>query len=146
MAYSSKYYDPVKAHEYYMKHRQLKEKNARTSTAGLNDAGKVAAKEVREKIKEEKKAHLEALKEEMNGKISAIRDQIKALKGLPKEERKARATALREQIKGLREENKAKRAEATATFKEMFAQEMDKIKGSSEFKKASKKRGRKKKK
>ena len=34
MAYSSKYYDPQKAHEYYMKHRNLKGRRT------LNEKGK----------------------------------------------------------------------------------------------------------
>ena len=31
MAYKSKYYDPQKAHEYYMKHHQLKGRKKKTS-------------------------------------------------------------------------------------------------------------------
>lgn len=34
--YASEYYDPVKAHEYYMKHRHLKGR----TTSGLNEEGK----------------------------------------------------------------------------------------------------------
>ena len=37
--YASKYYDPVKAHEYYMKNRELK---GRRSSSKLNDEGKEA--------------------------------------------------------------------------------------------------------
>ena len=35
--YASQYYDPVKAHEYYMRNRELK---GRRSTSDLNDEGK----------------------------------------------------------------------------------------------------------
>ena len=55
MAYASKYYDPVKAHEYYMKHRQLR---GRKSTTGLNSTGKEAAKFVKDKLQEERKAKM----------------------------------------------------------------------------------------
>lgn len=54
MAYASKYYDPAKAHEYYEKHKQLK---GRTSTKGLNESGRNAAKMVRESIMAEKKEY-----------------------------------------------------------------------------------------
>ena len=62
MAYKSKYYDPVKAHEYYMKHRKLKGRKKKTSTADLSDAGKIAAKEVKERLQEELKAALKKVK------------------------------------------------------------------------------------
>lgn len=140
MAYASEHYDPQKAHEYYEKHKQLKGRNSRTSTSGLNEAGKIAAKEVREGIKEEKKEFLQKLKEQMQTKI----DQLKAqLKGMSKEERKKRREEIMGKIKGLREENKSARADANEQFKEKFAQEMDKIKASPEFKAA--KKGKKKK-
>lgn len=55
MHYASEYYDPVKAHEYYMKNRELKKK---TSTTSLNETGKEAAKYVKDQLNEEKKAKL----------------------------------------------------------------------------------------
>lgn len=62
MAYKSKYYDPVKAHEYYMKHRQLKGRKKKTSIADLSEAGKIAAKEVKEQLQAELKAALKKVK------------------------------------------------------------------------------------
>jgi hypothetical protein len=62
MAYKSKYYDPQKAHEYYMKHRKLKGRKKKTSTADLSDAGKIAAKEVKEQLQAELKAALKKVK------------------------------------------------------------------------------------
>lgn len=160
MAYASKYYDPQKAHEYYEKHKKLK---GRTSTAGLNDAGKVAAKEVKEHIMEEKKAQIEALKEQMQERINTakeqMQDKIDALKdqlaGMSKEERKAKREEIMAQIAGLRKdnkslrekvrsENKAARQQVKEAFDEMYAQELEKINNSSEFKKE--KKGSKKKK
>lgn len=62
MAYKSKYYDPVKAHEYYMKHRKLKGQKKKTSIADLSEAGKIAAKEVKEQLQAELKAALKKVK------------------------------------------------------------------------------------
>lgn len=54
--YASPYYDPVKAHECYMKTRELK---GRKSTAGLNDEGKGAATYVKGQIQGERKIRTE---------------------------------------------------------------------------------------
>lgn len=54
--YASKYYDPVKAHEYYEAHKKLK---GRTSTAGLNEEGRKVASYVRTQITNEKRQRLE---------------------------------------------------------------------------------------
>lgn len=62
MAYKSKYYDPAKAHEYYMKHRKLKGRTKKASTSDLSDAGKLAAKEVKEQLQAELKAALKKVK------------------------------------------------------------------------------------
>lgn len=159
MAYSSQYYDPQKAHEYYEKHKKLK---GRTSTAGLNDAGKIAAKEVKEQITEERKAQIEAVKEktkenidniknQMQGKIDSLRAQ---LKGMSKEQRAAKKEEIMAQIAGLREESKAARQkikdESSAVRKqikeaadEKYAQELEKINSSSEFQKAKKSKKKK---
>ena len=56
--YASPYYDPVKAHEYYMRTRELKGRKA--STAGLNDEGKGAAAYVKGQIQGERKLRTEA--------------------------------------------------------------------------------------
>lgn len=45
--YASKYYDPIKAHEYYEEHKQLK---GRKSTASLNEEGKYAAEYLKTQI------------------------------------------------------------------------------------------------
>ena len=42
MAYKSEYYDPKKAHEYYIKHRKLKGKRSKTSIAGFSKKKKEA--------------------------------------------------------------------------------------------------------
>lgn len=141
MAYASKYYDPVKRHEYYMKHRQLKGRKSRTSTVGLNEDGKIAAKEVKEAIKNEQKEYLARQKEVMNGQIAKLKEM---LKNMSKEERKKRKDEFKEKIKGLRALYKDHKAKVKEYFNEKYAQEMDKIKAAPEFKKFVAKKGRKK--
>lgn len=135
--YASKYYDPVKAHEYYEKHKQLKGRNARTSTKGLNEQGKNAAKYVKEQIMAERKEYYKQLSEALKSKIAQLRE---SLKGASKEEKAQAIAELREQYKSIK-------ANAKAVFEEKYAQEMDKIKADPKFKagKKSKKKSKKKK-
>lgn len=139
MAYASKYYDPAKRHEYYMKHRKLKGRSKRTSTAGLNEDGKIAAKEVKEAIKAEQKEYLEKQKAVMEGQIKSLRERMKNASREEKEK-------IKEQIKGLRDLYKNHKAKVKEYFEEKYAQEMDKIKADSGFKKSKKSRKRKSKK
>lgn len=131
--YSSPYYDPVKAHEYYEAHKKLK---GRTSTAGLNEEGRKVASYVKSQITAEKKQRLEANTEnrkaqiqskrdardreveahktQMNQKIDSLRD---ILKGMTKEQRAENRERVNELITELRNENRAKREELSAQFK-----------------------------
>lgn len=65
--YASPYYDPVKAHEYYMRTRKLK---GRHSTAGLSDKGRETAQYVKAQLTSERKAKVEKSKADMNYKIA----------------------------------------------------------------------------
>lgn len=130
MAYASKYYDPVKAHEYYEAHKKLKGRQSRTSTKGLNDEGKATAKYVKEQIMAEKKEFNNRLKEILKQKIAEIKE---SLKDQSKEYRADAIAKLREQFKDIKE--KAKEA-----FNEKYAKEMDKIKADPQFLKAKSKR------
>ncbi len=141
MAYASKYYDPVKRHEYYMKHRKLKGKKSRTSTAGLNEDGKIAAKEVKEAIMAEKKAYLEKQKGIMNNQIKSLREKLKAMS---KEERKKNKEKIQEQIKGLRALYKDHKAKVKDFYNEKYAQELDKIKADKSMLRAYKSKKKKK--
>ena len=64
--YSSQYYDPVKAHEYYERTKQLR---GRTSTARLNDAGKEAASYVKDRLTGERKNKVDNKRETTNAQI-----------------------------------------------------------------------------
>ena len=131
--YASPYYDPVKAHEYYMKNRELK---GRRSTAKLNDEGKKAANYVKERLNTErkqkvqthkdktdstidslrvqKKAKIEAHKEQMQGKIDNLREQLKSMS---REDKSANKERIYNEIASLRESNKRQRTMLQEQFK-----------------------------
>lgn len=80
--YASKYYDPVKAHEYYMRTRELK---GRRLTKNLSDEGKKVWSYTKNEISSEKKSNVENQRdvrdkkiEEMRSKASAARERITA--------------------------------------------------------------------
>lgn len=56
--YSSSYYDPIKAHQYYEEHKKLKG-NSRVSTPSLNETGQKASSYVKSRIDEERNKKLE---------------------------------------------------------------------------------------
>lgn len=132
--YSSQYYDPAKAHEYYEKHKQLKGRKKaesdRKSTKGLNEKGKAAAAHVKETIAAEKKAFMDKLKEQTKEKIAALRDK---LKHMSKEERKKYREKIREEIAKIRSDYKAAKDKAKADFSEKYLKELDDIKKDKSF-------------
>jgi len=158
--YASPYYDPEKAHEYYMRTRELK---GRKSTAGLNDEGKAAAKYVKEQLTSERKKVIsdkkdehtninESYKNQMQSKIDSLRDKLKRMS---KFEKRKHRDAIQNQINMLREENKSKRKELSEQLKnfrtetkelydEKYVSELDKIRSDSKFIKIPKKRSKKK--
>ena len=73
--YASKYYDPVKAHEYYMRNRELK---GRRSTSKLSDEGKKVWQYTKQQITEEKKSKVEAEKEAKDQKTEELREKASA--------------------------------------------------------------------
>lgn len=148
MTYASKYYDPVKAHEYYMAHRQLKGDKTKTpeeqalakrrSTASLNDYGKSVAKQVREQISEERKAAYKLITQQVSVNIKALRKQWKEM-GISKEEIKRRVQEIRDQAKAYKKQVKA-------LYQEKYLKELDQIKQDPSMLKEKKSKGRKKKK
>lgn len=78
--YASPYYDPVKAHEYYMKHRKLV---GRTSTSGLNEEGREIAAYIKQNINNERKEKVEQNRNAMNSQISSSKSNLDyTVKGL----------------------------------------------------------------
>lgn len=123
MAYKSKYYDPAKAHEYYMKHRKLKGRKKKTSTADLSEEGKIAAKEVKERLQEELKAALKKVKRGNTAERKRLRElyakkyeaeleQIRQDKSMVKasKQKKQRASAGGSTSKGSSKKTPAKKA------------------------------------
>lgn len=134
MAYASKYYDPVKAHQYYLAHRQLK---GRKSTSALNDTGKEAAKYIKEKLTQEKNQIIETYKASMNQQIASIKAKYK---GMSKEQRKAQRDKIYADIHALRQANKTQKTNIRKAYEEKYVQELDNLKKDAQFSKTTKKR------
>ena len=110
--YASPYYDPVKAHEYYMKNRELKGENFRKSTAGLNDEGKAVARYVKNQLDTERKskvdahnnqtqAQIDVKKNNMDSTINAKKKNMIASIESHKTQTKEKIEKLREELKGM---------------------------------------------
>ena len=141
MHYASPYYDPEKAHEYYMKHRELKGKSS------LNTTGKEAAEYVRGMLDEEKQAKLKALAERKESDVKSnsdalsqkldamqtknkadvevysdiVKKQIEKLQDLATNMKNKRSVRI--QINALRDRNQKKKAQLTATYQKSVASE-----------------------
>ena len=120
--YASPYYDPVKAHEYYMKNRELKGENSRKSTAGLNDEGKAVARYVKNQLDTERKskvdahnnqtqAQIDVKKNNMDSTINAKKKNMIASIESHKTQTKEKIEKLREELKGMSIDDWNKHAE-----------------------------------
>lgn len=125
MAYASPYYDPVKAHEYYMEHRELKGKRAKTSTASLNEIGKAAAGSVKQSLQAEKKEKIKQHTEAMNSKIKALRERLNALSPSERKNQKADIEAA---IKQLRAANETFKKQLGLEYDSKYEEELQNIK------------------
>jgi len=72
--YASPYYDPQKAHEYYMKNRELKGRG----TSGLNEEGKFTANAVKEALYKERDDKIQSHQNQTNEAIEKSRDQMRS--------------------------------------------------------------------
>lgn len=106
--YASPYYDPVKAHEYYLKNRELK---GRRSTAKLNEEGKIAARYVREQLSNERKQKVESHREQTMSKIDSLRERKNAKIESHKNAMRAKIDNLRQMLKGMGKAEKARNKE-----------------------------------
>ena len=120
--YASPYYDPVKAHEYYMKNRELKGENSRKSTAGLNDEGKAVARYIKNQLDTERKSKIDAhnnqtqaqidvKKNNMDSTINAKKKNMIASIESHKTQTKEKIEKLREELKGMSMDDWNKHAE-----------------------------------
>ena len=121
--YASKYYDPVKAHEYYMRTRELK--GRQRSTAALNEEGKKVWAYTKEQIDGQKKVDKAKAKLESEQKMKDLRAKAEKTKAAISQSLKKfeetlakRRTAELEKLmgekipEGLSEEERAKRIAA----------------------------------
>ena len=101
--YASKYYDPVKAHEYYMRRRVLKGrasgvKNSTLSSSSLQNPISGNKRTVTEAQREEMKARSEELRKEILESIS------KRIKRLSDEDKKRIGDEIKQVIEKAKEE------------------------------------------
>lgn len=123
--YASKYYDPVKAHEYYEQHKKLKGDKPKVT---LNEEGHKVADYVKSQVYEERDKNLESENERykkeseqrsdvksrtieqhrdiMNRRINSLKNSIK---NMPEAQRKAAMPKIKAVISKLKAENEAKR-------------------------------------
>ena len=125
--YSSKYYDPQKAHEYYEQHKKLK---GRQSTASLNETGKNAVSYVKQQVNKERDDALETenkrFSKEAESEQKKYSDQIIEIVSLAKEkidaiqlkykrlnraQKKILGPKIQAQLLKIKEENDKKRSE-----------------------------------
>lgn len=113
--YTSKYYDPVKAHQYYEEHKKLK--GRKTSTSKLNDTGKNTASYVKEQINKEKKESIESESKRYSNSIFETTSEAKAkisqlqkkFKKLSTAQKKILGPKIKNELQKLKEENARKR-------------------------------------
>lgn len=135
--YASPYYDPVKAHEYYMRTRELK---GRRSTAKLSDEGKKVWGYTKEQIKAEKKTKVEQARatqkqtvETERAQAKAKREQIaKKLKRMKKKEwgqgeRERVAAQLKSAVEAARAAYAAAKADLDSSYEEIYQREFERI-------------------
>ena len=114
-------YDPVKAHEYYEKHKKLKGRKKSYSTKNWSKTKQKQWMYVQAQLKEEHdknkqgiteaaKASRQALANEAKTVIAALREK---LKGLPKAQKMALKTSVQGMIDNIREKLKLDKAAVT---------------------------------
>lgn len=162
--YSSPYYDPAKAHEYYLRTRELK---GRTSTGGLNDTGKEALTQVKAKLKEERDSTVKKAKDDtvaqiikntstMQSRIDNLKKLLDGLGNQSSDEQSSQKAHIKDQIAKLRAQNSEQRAtlkaqqssaikKANADYKSKVEAETSKIANEASFRKPTKTSSRRKK-
>lgn len=111
-SYASKYYDPVKAHEYYERTKQLKGRTR--SASSLDDEGKQMWTYVKEQIAAEKQSKTESLKQELATSIAGIQAELTALRNLSGQERSRKKAEIQNRIKALRTQLASKKEQLQA--------------------------------
>ena len=126
--YASPYYDPVKAHEYYMQHRELV---GRKSTSGLNDEGKEIAAFVKKNITESRKQRLEAARSGMNSFIKALKDKKTADQQSRKEKMNESISQSKAKMKSAIESSNAAKKSNIESLNEETKRKIDRLRSTS---------------
>lgn len=153
--YTSKYYDPVKAHQYYEEHKKLKGRKA--STSKLNDTGKNAASYVKEQINKEKKESIESESKRYSNSIFEATSEAKAkisqlqkkFKKLSTAQKKILGPKIKNELQKLKEENARKRliletqhskniSNINDKYSKIYDEEVNKMNADSSMKKQTK--------
>ena len=134
--YASPYYDPVKAHEYYMKNRELKGENSRKSTAGLNDEGKAVARYVKNQLDTERKSKVDAHNNQTQAQIDVKKNNMDSTINAKKKNMiasiESHKTQTKEKIEKLREELKGMSMDDWNKYAERIQSEISKLRESND--------------
>lgn len=123
MAYANKYYDPVKAHEYYEKHKKLK---GRHSTKGMTETQKEMAAYVKDRLNTEKEQKLQGVTKKAQVSRAEVTAAAKAKREMFAKSCSNVITSLRTKLQNMNPDQKkfAKQRiqEEIAKVRETFAQ------------------------
>lgn len=115
---SSVNYDPIKAHEYYMKHRKLK---GRHSTKGFTDTQKEQWAYAKDQLAEEHKGINAGITAEKREDTRNVSEDVKEKKQMLMDTARSKIEALKAKMEGMTKEEKAE-------FKEQIKSVIDSIK------------------
>ena len=122
-AYSSKYYDPVKAHEYYMKNRVLKGRQRRS----LNEEGRLTEQYAKRQIDDDKKRKIAASLSNMKSKIQNILENRRKNVELARAEDDNKNKSKQEETSRLIAERTKRSIEKVGDLKERESAQTEKI-------------------
>ena len=123
--YESEYYDPAKAHEYYLRKRQLKGRTTRS----MSDKQKEAWTYAKDNITEKKKLKMEELRTQAKEARERISQKLGKYSSASSEERKQIRDSLKAAIEAIR-----------AEYESIYQKEYDKILSGIKGKKSKKKK------
>ena len=112
------------------KEKEVDPEVERKSTRGLNEEGKKAAAEAKEKIKQEHEKAVNDYSIEIGRDIELIQKQLKRM--TPKQ-RSAMGGRFRDQLQHLRDQQTSKRKEFSETYQEKYYSELAKLKKNSKY-------------
>ena len=137
--YASKYYDPVKRREYYLRTRKLKgrkkgagkkkqTKAKKAKAAPLTAAQATQVGIVKEYLKLQKKVEADAIKAQMKDAIKSIESRIGNINNLPEGEREAARQQLMREVAVVKQANNEASKLLDDKYKNILAQETQKVK------------------